>query len=109
MTLLIKHLNKLWVYYPKYEKGITLGATSETGLLYATYYLLRLQATEADLSHLYISECPAYDLRILNHWDNLDGTIERGYAGQSLWNGTICLQEYLPDTRCTHVPMRQLV
>lgn len=67
------------------EKGITLGATSETGLLYATYHLLRLQATEADLSHLYISECPAYDLRILNHWDNLDGTIERGYAGQSLW------------------------
>lgn len=34
---------------------------------------------------MYISECPAYDLRILNHWDNLDGTIERGYAGQSLW------------------------
>ena len=32
-----------------------------------------------------IKEVPAYDLRILNHWDDLDGHIERGYAGTSLW------------------------
>ena len=40
-----------------------------------------------------ITENPAYDLRILNHWDNLDRSIERGYAGKSLWNW-----EELPGT-----------
>ena len=35
-----------------------------------------------------ISESPTFDLRILNHWDNPDGTIERGYAGASIWNWT---------------------
>ena len=64
---------------------ITLGSASETGLLYAAYHLLRLQATETDMAHLDIKESPAYALRILNHWDNPDGTIERGYAGHSLW------------------------
>jgi len=31
-------------------------------------------------------ETPAYNVRVLNHWDNLDGTIERGYSGHSIWN-----------------------
>lgn len=62
-----------------------LEATTEQGLLYATYHLLRLQAEGADCTHLDIQEKPAFDVRILNHWDNLDGTIERGYAGRSLW------------------------
>lgn len=65
--------------------GITLGSASEAGLLYAAYHLLRLQAINADTRSLHISERPAYSVRILNHWDNLDGTIERGYAGHSLW------------------------
>lgn len=67
------------------ENGITLGSASEAGLLYATYHLLRLQAMNADTRSLRISESPAYSVRILNHWDNPDGTIERGYAGHSLW------------------------
>ena len=62
-----------------------LEATTEQGLLYATYHLLRLQAEGADCTNLDIKEKPAFDVRILNHWDNLDGTIERGYAGRSLW------------------------
>lgn len=62
-----------------------LEATTEQGLLYATYHLLRLQAEGADCTHLDIQEKPAFDVRILNHWDNLNGTIERGYAGRSLW------------------------
>ena len=37
------------------------------------------------MQSLNISERPDYRIRILNHWDNLDGTIERGYAGHSLW------------------------
>lgn len=67
------------------KNGITLGSISEKGLLYATYHLLRLQATQQDTQSLHIEERPAYPIRILNHWDNLDGTIERGYAGHSLW------------------------
>ena len=70
---------------------------SETGLLYAAYHLIRLQEmqnfgkpSETDQE---ITENPAYDLRILNHWDNLDRSIERGYAGKSLWNW-----EELPGT-----------
>jgi len=41
--------------------------------------------TGSDLSTLHISEQPSYDIRILNHWDNLNGTVERGYAGRSIW------------------------
>ena len=62
-----------------------LGSTTEQGLLYAAYHLLRLQAEGADCTRLDIAEEPAFDVRVLNHWDNLDGTIERGYAGKSLW------------------------
>ena len=39
---------------------------------------------------LALSESPKIQRRILDHWDNLDGTIERGYAGKSLWNGARC-------------------
>lgn len=66
-------------------ENIVLGSVSEAGLLYAAYHLLRLQAMGEDIASLDIRERPAYDVRILNHWDNLDGTIERGYAGHSLW------------------------
>ena len=68
------------------ENGTTvLRSMSETGLLYAAYHLLRLQACGEDCSQLDIKEKPVNDIRILNHWDNPDGTIERGYAGRSLW------------------------
>lgn len=62
-----------------------LRSMSEIGLLYAAYHLLRLQACGEDCSQLDIKEKPLNDIRILNHWDNPDGTIERGYAGRSLW------------------------
>lgn len=64
---------------------IVISAGKEIGLLYGVYHILRLQQTKADLSHLNSIEKPSYDVRILNHWDNLDGSIERGYAGRSLW------------------------
>ena len=59
-------------------------ASSSIGILYGAYDLLRLQET-GNLSHLSKTERPAVNLRILNHWDNLDGSIERGYAGKSIW------------------------
>ena len=59
-------------------------ASSSIGILYGAYDLLRLQET-GNFSHLSKTEKPAVNLRILNHWDNLDGSIERGYAGKSIW------------------------
>lgn len=64
---------------------IVISAGKQTGLLYGVYHILRLQQTKSDISHLNITEKPSYDVRILNHWDNLDGSVERGYAGKSLW------------------------
>src|SRR5690606_40124247 len=64
---------------------IELVAAEPVGLLYGAYHLLRLQETGGNINHLDIEEMPDYDIRILNHWDNLDRTEERGYAGYSLW------------------------
>ncbi|MBO7128286.1 MAG: alpha-glucuronidase [Prevotella sp.] len=60
-------------------------ATSDAGLLYGAYHLLRLQQTGERFSGLDIKEEPFYDLRILNHWDNPNGTVERGFAGHSIF------------------------
>jgi alpha-glucuronidase len=66
---------------------VIVSAPKAVGVLYGAYHLLRLQATEEGLpsGDFTIEESPAWDLRILNHWDNLNGSIERGYAGKSLW------------------------
>lgn len=64
---------------------IIISSSKEIGVLYGVYHILRLQQTKQNLDNLNITEKPSYDVRILNHWDNLDGTIERGYAGHSLW------------------------
>lgn len=58
-------------------------ANTELGILYGVYELLRRQKTGAPVTEE-ISN-PSYELRILNHWDNPDGTIERGYAGYSIF------------------------
>ncbi len=63
----------------------TIKASTDVGLLYGAFHLLRLQQMGSDVSHLNIRENPAYDLRILNHWDNPNGTVERGFAGRSIF------------------------
>ena len=70
----------------QHENQVYMIAGQSVGILYAVYHLLRLQETGAGIPHSGLVEIPAYDIRVLNHWDNLDGTIERGYAGHSLWN-----------------------
>lgn len=71
------------------KDGVTVSANDGHGLLYGVYHLLR-QTHEPVAETVSV---PAYGLRILNHWDNLDGTIERGYAGKSLWKW-----DELPDS-----------
>jgi alpha-glucuronidase len=62
-----------------------IASAGEVGVLYGVYHYLRLLETGENVSALDITERPRIDRRLLDHWDNLDGTIERGYAGRSLW------------------------
>lgn len=65
---------------------VVIAAAHDAGVLYGVFELLRLIESGRDLESLDISEQPRIDLRLLNHWDNLDRSVERGYAGQSLWD-----------------------
>jgi alpha-glucuronidase len=65
---------------------IVIAANTEIGALYGTFHFIRLLQTRQDISELNILEVPKLKFRVLNHWDNLNGTVERGYAGYSLWD-----------------------
>ncbi|MCD8739276.1 alpha-glucuronidase [Mucilaginibacter roseus] len=65
---------------------LVVGAANDKGILYGTFHLLRLLQTHQSLTNINIVESPKTQVRILNHWDNLDRTVERGYAGFSIWN-----------------------
>jgi alpha-glucuronidase len=70
----------------KRKKVIVIAANKEQGVLYGTFHFLRLLQMHEDISLLAITSSPKTKIRLLNHWDNLNGTIERGYAGRSLWD-----------------------
>lgn len=63
-----------------------IAANSDIGLLYGSFAFLRLIQTRQSIAHLDIASAPRLKFRLLNHWDNLDGTIERGYAGHSIFD-----------------------
>src|SRR5512138_2189706 len=63
-----------------------IAANSEIGVLYGAFHFLRLLQTEQPIDTLEVAAAPHVQIRILNHWDNLDRNVERGYAGQSLWD-----------------------
>ncbi|WP_369977863.1 alpha-glucuronidase family glycosyl hydrolase [Xanthomonas bundabergensis] len=58
----------------------------ERGVLYAAFRFLRLLQTGQAPARLALRDAPRVKLRVLDHWDNLDGVVERGYAGASLWD-----------------------
>lgn len=66
--------------------SIVVTGRTDIALLYGAFALIRAQKTGVDLSTLDLTSVPKVGLRVLNHWDNLDGSVERGYAGQSLWD-----------------------
>ncbi|MCJ8165318.1 alpha-glucuronidase [Pontibacter sp. E15-1] len=68
------------------KPATVIAANTEVGVLYGTFHLLRLLQTQQDIRSLAISSAPRIQHRMLNHWDNLDRTVERGYAGFSLWD-----------------------
>lgn len=67
------------------RSATVIASQTDIGALYGVFHFLRLLQTGQPLDQLDIIEVPRVQLRLLNHWDNLDGTVERGYAGRSLW------------------------
>ncbi|WP_178022491.1 alpha-glucuronidase family glycosyl hydrolase [uncultured Paenibacillus sp.] len=75
-------------YALRHEPGsgrIAIGAETASGLLYGVFDLLRRIGTGQSLLGMAVAERPANGLRMLNQWDNIDGSIERGYAGSSIF------------------------
>jgi alpha-glucuronidase len=78
---------------------VVVAGNRDIGVLYGVFALLRRVQMNEPLDELAVTEAPRIQRRILDHWDNLNGTIERGYAGFSLWNW-FALPDYL-DPRYT--------
>lgn len=73
-------------YRIKAEAGnIVISGKDDKGILYGSFELLRQMQTEQPIAKIDLTSAPKIRLRMLNHWDNVLGTIERGYAGASLW------------------------
>lgn len=64
---------------------LVLAGKTPRACLYAAFHFLRLLQTGSDLSSISLFENPENKLRMINHWDNMDGSIERGYAGKSIF------------------------
>lgn len=73
------------------DGNATITAPDAIGILYGAYGLIRRHQLGQDYRS--VKESPAFGLRVLDHWDNPDGTVERGYAGQSIWKW-----DELPDS-----------
>src|SRR4030042_321958 len=70
----------------KRKKIIVIAANNDKGVLYGTFHFLRVLQSHGNITQLNISSSPKTKIRLLNHWDNLNRSVERGYAGQSLWD-----------------------
>ncbi|KHF40531.1 alpha-glucuronidase [Halalkalibacter okhensis] len=65
--------------------AVLLAGKTDIGILYASFHLLRLIQTRTNLETVNLRENPTNQLRMINQWDNMDGSIERGYAGESIF------------------------
>ena len=74
-----------WVRQMK-KKVLLISANGDIGVLYGVFRLMQLMHAQQSLSGIDLIDAPKIDIRMLNHWDNLDRTVERGFAGFSLWN-----------------------
>jgi alpha-glucuronidase len=70
----------------KKKKVIVIAANKDAGVLYGTFHFLRLMQMHRSISGLDVTSSPKTKVRLLNHWDNLNRSVERGYAGLSLWD-----------------------
>jgi alpha-glucuronidase len=65
---------------------IAIAANTDVGVLHGVFHFLRLLQTQQNIQNLSITSAPKIKYRLLNHWDNLNRSVERGYAGFSIWN-----------------------
>lgn len=73
-------------YHVFEESGkLTIEASDSSGILYGVFELIRQMQTSSSLHGLNLTKSPAMPMRMLNHWDNMDGSIERGYSGDSFF------------------------
>ncbi len=81
------------------EDILTLQASDENGMLYGVFELLRQISMEKSLKGFYISAQPDNPFRMYNHWDNMNGSIERGYSGKSFFfeNDEVVVNERTRD------------
>jgi alpha-glucuronidase len=68
------------------RRATVVAANRDVGVLYGAFHLLRQLQTNGAVRDLALAGAPRIRLRVLNHWDNLDRSVERGYAGRSLWD-----------------------
>jgi alpha-glucuronidase len=68
------------------KKHILITGKTDVGVLYGVFSFLRIMQFNSSVKDFSFIDSPKINLRILNHWDNLNRTVERGYAGFSLWN-----------------------
>jgi alpha-glucuronidase len=75
------------------QSYLVIASPTQVGVLYGVFHLIRSIQIDEFSAQLTVKSEPKFDVRILNHWDNLNSTVERGYAGRSLW-----LWDELPGT-----------
>ena len=75
------------------KEVIVITANTEIGCLYGAFHFLRLLQVGQNLKEIHLVSRPGIQYRLLDHWDNLNGRVERGYAGRSLWKW-----DELPDS-----------
>jgi alpha-glucuronidase len=67
------------------RKVTVIAGNEDVGALYGAFAFLRMMQTHGSLANLNVASTPKIGIRMLDHWDNLDRSVERGYAGKSLW------------------------
>ncbi len=67
-------------------RATVIAANADAGVIFGTFHFLRLLQTRQAVDRLSLTSSPRLQHRVLDHWDNLDGTVERGYAGASIWD-----------------------
>jgi alpha-glucuronidase len=78
------------------RRTTVIAANRDVGALYGVFHLLRHVQTHQPVANLSVVSAPKIKLRMLDHWDNLDRSVERGYAGKSLWDWSK-LPDSLPE------------
>jgi alpha-glucuronidase len=68
------------------RRATVIAARTDAGVLYGAFRFLSLIQTRRPVGDLDLASSPKLELRVIDHWDNLNGAIERGYAGRSLWD-----------------------